>query len=403
MKKYFLIIYLCILYQYAIAGKLILLSASNKIQQQIVKDTIPENIAKEDELIEEVLKTRTIPKKEKVQYFNQVTKYGFKNLFANYSYNAALPYTAQINPNAEIFVQDYIKVHGNYLQKMKGWGQPYFNLIENILQQYGLPKELKYIAVIESNLSTGATSEVGAGGPWQFMPYTARDYGLVINGYIDERRDYYKSTHAAARYLLSLYKQLHDWLLVMAAYNGGASRVYSAIKKSGSNDFWRLQYYLPEESRTYVKRFIATHYIMEGGGGVTITTADASLSNTNEVGRTSYPFIKNNSNPYSKKSPLSESELIGVEVLSISGKYNSLIIAKNIIMDIAQFNHFNPSFEAAMSTNGNFDLRLPSDKMQLFVANKYQILNESVQVLLGGATIPDFKTVYPASKKKQPK
>ena len=190
------------------------------IQQEIAilqisaKDTIVvEDVAKEDELIEEVVKSRTIPKKEKVQYFNQVTKYGFKNLFSNYSYNSTLPYTAQINPNAEIFIQDYMKVHGNYLQKMKGWGQPYFNLIENILQQYGLPRELKYIAVIESNLSTGATSSVGAGGPWQFMPYTARDYGLVVNGYLDERRDYYKSTHAAARYLLVLYSQLHDWLL----------------------------------------------------------------------------------------------------------------------------------------------------------------------------------------------
>ncbi len=61
---------------------------------------------------------------------------------------------------------------------MKGWGQPYFNLIENVLVQYGLPKELKYIAVIESNLSTAATSHAGAGGPWQFMPYTAREYGL---------------------------------------------------------------------------------------------------------------------------------------------------------------------------------------------------------------------------------
>ncbi len=72
-----------------------------------------------------------------------------------------------------------------------------------------------------------------------------------------------------ARYLLSLYKQFHDWLLVMAAYNGGPGRVYSAIKKSGSSNFWNLQYYLPAESRTYVKRFIATHYIMEGSGGVT--------------------------------------------------------------------------------------------------------------------------------------
>jgi membrane-bound lytic murein transglycosylase D len=189
----------------------------------------------------------------------------------------------------------------------------------------------------------------------------------------------------------------------MAAYNGGPGRVYSAIKKSGSNDFWRLQYYLPEESRTYVKRFIATHYIMEGGGGVNTTTTDI-LSSKEGVNRTNYLLKNGNSSPYLKTTTLSENELTDIEVLPISGKYNSLIIVKNIMMDIAQFNHFNPAFDAAMSTNGNFDLRLPPDKMQLFLANKYQILNESVQVLLGGATVPDFKTAYPAAtKKKQPK
>ena len=238
MKGFFLVVLL------SFAGVTVITLDTYAMQQMpfvekiIAEDSIPVNIAKENALIEEVLTTRTIPKKEKVAYFNQVTKYGFKNLFANYTYNKCLPYTAQINPSAEIFVQDYMKVHGTYLQKMKGWGQPYFNLIENILKQYGLPIELKYIAVIESNLSVGATSTVGAGGPWQFMPYTAKDYGLVVNHFNDERRDYYKSTHAAARYLLNLYRQLHDWLLVMAAYNGGPGRVYNAIKKSGSTDFW---------------------------------------------------------------------------------------------------------------------------------------------------------------------
>jgi membrane-bound lytic murein transglycosylase D len=399
MIKYLFSFFLCFLCLFTSAG-------SHPFFQQaatllnIKSDTIPEDIAKEDKLIEEVIKTRTIPKKDKVEYFNQVTKYGFKNLFANYSYNAALPYTAQINSNAESFIQDYMKEHSDYLQKMKGWGLPYFNLIENILQQYGLPKELKYIAVIESNLSTGATSIVGAGGPWQFMPYTARDYGLVVNGYVDERRDYYKSTHAAARYLLYLYKQMHDWLLVMAAYNGGPGRVYNAMKKSGSKDFWRLQYYLPEESRTYVKRFIATHYIMEGGGGAT-TFSTGGLVSTADVNRTNYSSGNTDSNPYAQKQNLSANELADVEVLSISGKYNSLVIAKNIMMDISQFNRFNPAFDATMSSTGNFDLRLPADKMQLFLANKYQILNESVQVLLGDATVPDFKTTYPEAKKKK--
>ncbi|NJO25052.1 MAG: lytic transglycosylase domain-containing protein [Bacteroidia bacterium] len=231
-----------------------------------------------------------------------------------------MAYKAQINPSAIGFVQDYMNAHGKHLTKMKGWGQPYFNLIDGILMQYGLPRELKYIAVIESNLSVGATSYKGAGGPWQFMPYTAREYGLVVNGYYDERRDYTKSTHAAARYLLALYRQLKDWLLVMAAYNGGPGRVYSAIKKSGSRNFWDLQYYLPAESRTYVKRFIATHYIMEGSGGVTTTVSNGSTNGVQINGE--------GANPFDIKPTLTAEELETTATQTVSGKFNSLIIAK---------------------------------------------------------------------------
>lgn len=404
MNKLLLIPFSCLLFLQVSAGTDS--SIGNGLLPVNVKDTmVEEEIAKADVLIEEVIKSRAVPKKEKVQYFNQVTKYGFKNLFSNYSYNSTLPYNAQVNPNAEIFVQDYMKVHGNYLQNMKGWGQPYFNLIESILQQYGLPRELKYIAVIESNLSAGATSNAGAGGPWQFMPYTARDYGLVVNGYLDERRDYYKSTHAAARYLLALYRQMHDWLLVMAAYNGGPGRVYSAMKKSGSKNFWNLQYYLPAESRTYVKRFIATHYIMEGSGGVTTVGGGTmnmdDFSTIENIARGNFSSDNGKQNPYNTKSSLSAEEFADVEMLSISGKYNSLIIVKNIAMDIALFNHYNPNFDGIMSSTGNFDLRLPTDKMQLFVANKYPILNESLQVLLSGVTVPVNKMKYPKTKEKK--
>lgn len=405
MKKLLVISFLILKFLYVSGGEALLSGSRNLLLQNITDTISDKDTARANELIEEVVNSRTIPKKEKVQYFNQVTKYGFKNLFSNYSYNSTLPYNTQINPNAEIFVQDYIKVHGRYLQNMKGWGQPYFNLIETVLQQYGLPRELKYIAVIESNLSTGATSIAGAGGPWQFMPYTARDFGLVVNGYQDDRRDYYKSTHAAARYLLSLYRQMHDWLLVMAAYNGGPGRVYSAMKRSGSKDFWDLQYYLPAESRTYVKRFIATHYIMEGSGGVTTaggaTPGAANLSSI-DINRTNYRSNAGKQNPYNAKSPLSAEQMVDVEMLPISGKYNSLIIAKNLAMDITLFNHYNPNFDATMSSTGSFDLRLPPDKMQLFVVNKYPILNESVQALLNGTVVPANKMVYPktGSKKK---
>ena len=361
-----------------------------EIQQQtspvdtgIIKDPI------EEEIIAEVIKTKAPPQKEKIQYFSQVTKYGFKNLFAKYNYNPALPYSAQVNPNAESYMQDYLQAHTNSLVNMKGWCQPYFNLIDNIFSQYGLPRELKYLAVIESNLNTRATSWVGAGGPWQFMPYTARDYGLVVNNIIDERRDYYKSTHAAARYLLTLYSEMHDWLLVIAAYNGGPGRVYSAIKKSGSRNFWSLQYNLPTESRNHVKKFIATHYIMEGTGGVTTTP---NLTGNYD--------LRGGVNSYDAKPNLTEEELETAATQSITGKYNSLIISKNLSMDIVSFNRYNPDFDNMMSINGNYDLRLPADKMQLFLANKYVILNECVQLLLGDNPAPpeNQTTTYPSPK-----
>ena len=364
--------------------------AAGMQQPQVTADTTI-NEAEEDEAIEDILKKRTPPPKEKVQYFSQVTKYGFKNLFAKYNYNPLLPYSSEINPNAESYMQDYLNAHSKSLLQMKNWGQPYFNLIDNILSQYGLPRELKYVAVIESNLKTGATSWVGAAGPWQFMPETARQYGLVVNGYIDERRDYIKSTHAAARYLLNSYKVYHDWLLVLASYNGGLGNVNKAIRNSGSKNFWSLQYYLPGESRNYVKKFIATHYVMEGSGGV--TTAGGSFNPSFDIG--------GGANPYDIKPNLTDEEKEFATTQSITGKFNSLIISKNLAMDIVTFNRYNPDFDNMMSLNGNYDLRLPSDKMQLFLANKYVILNECVQLLLGDSPEPpqNQPTTYPSPKK----
>ena len=149
MKKLLFIFWLQTILLAAKAG-----SIPDILQQQTPADTGIIKDPVEDEIIAEVIKTKAPPQKEKVQYFSQVTKYGFKNLFAQYNYNPALPYSVQVNPNAESYMQDYLRLHSNNLIKMKGWGQPYFNLIDNILSQYGLPRELKYLAVIESNLNS---------------------------------------------------------------------------------------------------------------------------------------------------------------------------------------------------------------------------------------------------------
>jgi membrane-bound lytic murein transglycosylase D len=353
-------------------------------ENEVIPDTTKNTQVAEDSMIDEIVAKRKGLEKDKVQYFSQLTRYGFKNLFSKFSYNPLLPYSSQVNPQAESYMQGYLKEHTNSLLKMKTWGLPYFNLIDNIFAQYGLPRELKYLAVIESNLSTSATSWVGAGGPWQFMPYTAKDYGLVVTPGYDERRDYYKSTNAAARYLLTLYKSLHDWLLVIAAYNGGPGRVYSAMKRSGSKNFWALQYYLPEESRNHVKKFIATHYIMEGTGG-----APASPEFTAGLP------VAGVSNPYDNKPSLTKQEIDSAETQTVSGKFNSVIIAKNLSVDIALFNRYNPGFDNLINANGQYELILPTDKMQLFLATKYQILNECVQLMLSDNNIPDNKTVYP--------
>lgn len=180
--------------------------------------------------------------------------------------------SVRLNRQATHFVTSYIKRNDELLTKMKERGEDHFPMMDSIFNRYNLPVELKYLAVVESELKSSATSPVGAKGPWQFMPETAKFLGLKITARYDERMNYRKATKAAAIYLKDLHREFGDWLLVLAAYNSGPGPVYAAIKKSGSRNFWKLQNYLPAESRDHVKKFIATHYYFEGQGGVTTLT-----------------------------------------------------------------------------------------------------------------------------------
>jgi membrane-bound lytic murein transglycosylase D len=281
----------------------------------------------------------------------------------------------RLNPKALNFVQDYMKENWDELQSIRSKGQAYFNLIENILTQYGLPKELKYLAVIESNLKSSAVSRVGAKGPWQLMPQTARDLGLKVNRNIDERKNYVKSTRAAALYLRDLYSQLGDWLLVIAAYNTGTAKVFHAIHSSGSRSFWDLENYLPLESRLHVKRFIGTQYTFEGQGSVTTLTKEEATEQL--TGSAMYVYHRD----------LTAQEAQTARTVTVTGKYSSAVIAKYTLMDSATFDRYNPNFDKIMAgSNNSYDLKLPAGKMDLFVANKYDILTESVQLLAKEAT-----------------
>ena len=291
-------------------------------------------------------------------------KDGFKDLFND---NATTATIHTLNPKAISFVQDYMETEGARLTKMKGWGKPFFDKINDIFTMRNLPVELKYLAVIESDLRSSATSRVGAAGPWQFMAQTARELGLKVNRSVDERRDFVKSTHAAAKYLNELFDIYGDWLLVIAAYNGGPGNVNAAIRKSGSRNFWELQNYLPSESRKHVKKFIATHFIMEGSGGVTTST-----KKENEA------FI------FASATQTGVADANST-MINVTGKYTAVAITESLGMDINEFNRLNPNFDRHLSANGNYDLRLPSDKMVTFQTNKPQILEQSVRLLVNSA------------------
>ncbi|MEO8175015.1 MAG: lytic transglycosylase domain-containing protein, partial [Sediminibacterium sp.] len=292
-------------------------------------------------------------------------KNGFKSLFNNNNFDASKPYEAQLNPRAVSFVQEYVNKQGKELEKMRSWGKPYFDLYDNVLGLYGIPKEMKYLSVIESHLRSGLVSWAGAVGPWQLMDYEAKRFGLRT-GSIDDRMDYYKSTHAAARLMKELYGEFGDWLLVVAAYNGGAGRVRQAMRKSGSKDFWALQYYLPEETRNHVKKFIGTHYIFEGGGGWTTMTANETLAQKELMSKP-------------QEAELSAADLENTSVTEIGGRYNSVIVANGLSMDIVQFNKWNPGFDKALSEGKKYPLRLQKEKIAIFEARKNSFLMESVR------------------------
>jgi soluble lytic murein transglycosylase-like protein len=145
--------------------------------------------------------------------------------------------------------------------KLHERSQVWFPIIEPILKKYGIPEDFKYIPLVETGMTRGLYSPKGAAGVWQFMPQTARDYGLTVNDKVDERMNVRLATVAAAKYIKDLHKQFNSWTLAAAAYNGGEGRMRRQIAKQKQDDYFRLV--LNRETGKYVYSLISMKEVIE--------------------------------------------------------------------------------------------------------------------------------------------
>lgn len=203
--------------------------------------------AESERNLDSVTLTSNIPDEVYIERLNKI------NSFIPLSYNS-------IVKNHIIY---YTEKMPSKARNILGLSEYYLPQIEEVFDYYGLPKELKAMAIIESAFNPVAVSRAGARGMWQFMYRTALQYNLKINSYVDERLDPITATHAAAKYLRDAYTIFGDWFLAISSYNCGVGNVNKAIRRAGgSRDFWKIYPYLPRETRGYVPSFIAAMYML---------------------------------------------------------------------------------------------------------------------------------------------
>ena len=259
------------------------------------------------------------------------------------------------NKSSHEFVEYFIYKKAKFTRSMMEKMPLYFPLFEKTLQKYGLPQELKYLSMIESGLNPRAISRARAGGLWQFMSATGREFGLQQNGYIDERFEPVKATEAACRYLTQLHNIFGDWELALASYNTGPGNIKRAMRRSRGTTFWTIYNVLPKETRSYVPQFVAMNYMMNYGNDHGI-----------------YP-----ENP---------EFLVPSDTIHINGYINLETFCTNSGIDFEELNKLNPHITKTTLPDNtqDFVLKVPSVKYTYLVSNRSAIMDSCTRRILAG-------------------
>lgn len=260
----------------------------------------------------------------------------------------ATPIELDYNKTVKRYIELYTKRKRHLSSKMLGLAKLYFPIFEEKLDKYDLPLELKYLAIVESALNPLARSKSGAVGLWQFMLNSGKMFDLRIDSYVDERRDPFKSTEAACKYLEYLYRTFNDWQLALAAYNGGPGIVRNAILRSGGKtDFWEIRPFLPAETQGYVPAFIAVNYMMSYAREHNLHTIDPKFT------------------------------YYQTDTVHINQSLHFSQITKYIDVEMDVLKYLNPAYKNAYIpvTEGTEILVLPADKVSDFIGKESDILS----------------------------
>ncbi|MCF8057727.1 MAG: transglycosylase SLT domain-containing protein [Bacteriovoracaceae bacterium] len=182
--------------------------------------------------------------------------YGAEHLgLENYYFDIPVVY----NKAVKKWIDYFLNRGRGFFERYGARAGRYAPILGKILEEHGLPRDLIFLAMAESGFQTKAKSWARAVGPWQFMPYTGKRFGLQIDWFVDERRDPIKATIAASRYLTKLFHEFGSWELAAASYNAGEGKMSRAIRRYKTENFWRISKgrYLKHETKNYVPKIMA--------------------------------------------------------------------------------------------------------------------------------------------------